>query len=100
MSALVGRLNRSTQHSILKGGKMECMTIRRGYFRGFTCEKTETLGSPAACARVWDSNPSRENEIECCVDRLRPAPLADNSQIDVRKEKDRLAAVGARPIPR
>src|SRR5438876_7490594 len=35
------------------------------------------MGSLAACARPWDSNPSRENEIECCVDRLRPPPKAD-----------------------
>jgi hypothetical protein len=25
----------------------------------------------------WDSNPSRKNEIECCVDRLNPPPKAD-----------------------
>src|SRR5262249_43753351 len=57
---------------------MECMTIRRGYFRGFTAaEKTGTLGSLAAWASPWDSNPSRKNEIECCVDRLNPPPKAD-----------------------
>src|SRR5712691_510623 len=57
---------------------MECMTICRGYFRGFTAaEKTGTLGSLAACARPWDSNPSRKNEIECCVDRLIPPHKAD-----------------------
>src|SRR5258708_7916200 len=49
------QLNRSTQHSISKRGKMECMMIRRGYFRGFTAaEKTETLGSLAAYARHFD----------------------------------------------
>ena len=57
---------------------MECVTKRRGFFRGFTAaEKPGTLGSLAACARPWGSNPSRKNEIECCVDRLRPPPKAE-----------------------
>ena len=77
MSALGGGFNRSTQHSLM-GGRMECLTIRRGYFRGFTAaEQTGTLRSLASDTKPWDSNPSRKNEIECCVDRLNPPPIAD-----------------------
>ena len=57
---------------------MECLTIRRGYFRGFTAaEQTGTLRSLASDTTPWDLNPSRKNEIECCVDRLNPPSLAD-----------------------
>src|SRR5689334_11375963 len=59
-------------------GKMECATIRRGYFRGSTAaENTGTFGIAGSVHRPWDSNPSRKNEIECCVDRLNPPPKAD-----------------------
>src|SRR5690349_1582539 len=59
-------------------GKMECTTIRRGYFRGSTAaENTGTFGIAGSVHRPWDSNPSRKNEIECCVDRLNPPPIAD-----------------------
>src|SRR5690349_23227719 len=57
---------------------MECATIRRGYFRGSTAaENTGTFGIAGSVHRPWDSNPSRKNEIECCVDRLNPPPIAD-----------------------
>jgi hypothetical protein len=60
------------------GGRMECLTIRRGYFRGFTAaEQTGTLRSLASDTTPWDSNPSRKNEIECCVDLLNPPSKAD-----------------------
>jgi hypothetical protein len=61
------------------------MTIRRGYFRGFTAaEQTGTLRSLAAGTTRWDSNPSRKNEIECCVDRLNTPPKADIVRVSNR----------------
>jgi len=47
--------------------------------------ETRDFGTAAVCATPWDSNPNRKNEIECCVDRLNPPPLADtrSDAIDV-----------------
>ena len=70
---------------------MECLTIRRGYFRGLTsAEKTGTLESLAARARPWDSNPSRKNEIECCVDRLSRQPKSGHPGPSGRAAKNEM----------
>jgi hypothetical protein len=59
--------------------------------------RTGNFGIAASGARPLDPNSSRKNEIECCVNRLNPPPIADIARF-LRRPTDEAAALTSRVI--